>query len=346
MRVWLPLLLLAGLLHISLAVSPPKFPGLIRGGKANARKGKGGRAPKGKTDLDDDSDDAVVEVSAPEDEGASRSAATMQLVLSAASLLGQQLVTRLNFSDKRVMRLCRLVFFLYLALSHLMLGFIRRKILEADDSSPVPEAESGHDLLQTLGQQLPGVSLLRGLVPQPDAKAGDRLTVREYDLSEVSRLGLGLAAEAAVTLYMDLVARMPYLTLLVPLTGVVSKLKAPIVQVHLFGRRAVGELRRPFRSALGRAAQSEETRSRTAVEEVEVDLKDDDEASGYDDTDEESDGNEDESRADDEDIEEVEVAEDEDNVDYGDESRADDEDIEEVEVAEDEDDSSPTVVRG
>ena len=39
--------------------------------------------------------------------------------------------------------------------------------------------------------------------------------------------------------------------------------------------------------------------------------------------------------------EEVEVAEDEDNVDYGDESRADDEDIEEVEVAEDEDDSSP-----
>ena len=73
--------------------------------------------------------------------------------------------------------------------------------------------------------------------------------MREYDLAQADKLSIGLITEAVITLYLDLIAKMSYMLLIIPLSGITGKINNPLVQVHFFKKKAMGALARPFKSA-------------------------------------------------------------------------------------------------
>ena len=152
----------------------------------------------------------------PEDKGSM----TMQLAFSAISLIANQFVTRVDFSNKRVRLVCRTVFLAYLILTQLLVFYLRHRIEAVNDESiVVQDTAPGFDM-ESLLKQVPGMGILSSFLPSMKAtpKAGATgVTVREYDLAEANKLTFGLIGETLITLYMDLVAKMPYLLLLIPL---------------------------------------------------------------------------------------------------------------------------------
>lgn len=88
--------------------------------------------------------------------------------------------------------------------------------------------------------------------------------MRDYDLAQADKLSIGLITEAVITLYLDLIAKMSYMLLIIPLSGITGKINNPLVQVHFFKKKAVGALARPFKSAFEAAM----ARSQQQVEEV------------------------------------------------------------------------------
>lgn len=65
--------------------------------------------------------------------------------------------------------------------------------------------------------------------------------------------------------YMHLVNKAGGPLLLVPLMGVLNKYRSPLIQVHLFNKRAVGPFARPFKSGLEAIVGSFTKRAATAT---------------------------------------------------------------------------------
>lgn len=198
---------------------------------------------------------------APEE---SKGGMSMQLALSAFSMVANHFITKIDFKNARTHKLARLAFVAYLLLSQLLVILLRARIEAADDQTELSTGPTGEAPLQMLARAVPGLDMLKGMLP---AAQRTPQTVREYDLSEANKLSFGLISEALVTLYMDYMAKMPYLLLIVPLGSITSKLNSPIVQIHLLGRRAVGALSRPFRSGMMAALEGQQTTE--TVEETE-----------------------------------------------------------------------------
>jgi hypothetical protein len=83
------------------------------------------------------------------------------------------------------------------------------------------------------------------------AAAGSKqLTVKQHDLAEVQKLSSSVLFELLAASFMHFVSKSTAPLLMLPMMGLSSKLKAPIVQIHLLRMKPVGQLARPFKSGL------------------------------------------------------------------------------------------------
>jgi Phosphate transport (Pho88) len=75
-------------------------------------------------------------------------------------------------------------------------------------------------------------------------------TIKEYDLQQLAKLQNELFCEVISTTFLHFISKAHKPLLLVPIMGVMNKLQANLVQIHINGKRAVGALKRPFHSSL------------------------------------------------------------------------------------------------
>jgi hypothetical protein len=179
-------------------------------------------------DTDDTEDDEAgdvntddVSVTSPdveESQGGGGGMGGIQIAVSLISLVGQQFVTKINFKNRNIHKLCRIVFVAYLLLSQALVWFLRRQIEETDDQSVVDKgAGSPMGSISQLARNLPGFDMVKSMIPDTNKAESSTLTAKEYDLQEANKISYTLITEAIMTLYMDVLARMPYLLLVIPL---------------------------------------------------------------------------------------------------------------------------------
>ena len=83
---------------------------------------------------------------------------------------------------------------------------------------------------------------------QNDVKEPAKQTVKEYDLQQLAKLQNELFCEVISTTFLHFISKAHKPLLLVPIMGVMNKLQANLVKIHIQGKRAVGSLKRPFYS--------------------------------------------------------------------------------------------------
>ena len=83
-----------------------------------------------------------------------------------------------------------------------------------------------------------------------DGPETPKQTIKEYDLQQLAKLQNELFCEVISTTFLHFISKAHKPLLLVPIMGVMNKLQANLVQIHINGKRAVGALKRPFHSSL------------------------------------------------------------------------------------------------
>ena len=92
-----------------------------------------------------------------------------------------------------------------------------------------------------------GEILANGNGGQSDVKTEKpKQTVKEYDLQQLAKLQNELFCEVISTTFLHFVSKAHKPLLLVPIMGIINKVQANLVQIHIFGKRAIGALKRPF----------------------------------------------------------------------------------------------------
>lgn len=107
-------------------------------------------------------------VSNEEEEGKGKMAG-LQIAFSVFSLLANHLVSKLNFKDKTILRICRLTLVVYLVVSQLLVMLLKTMIKAENDTSLVeePSRDGGvSQLLNLAKDHVPGMDLLKGMLPE------------------------------------------------------------------------------------------------------------------------------------------------------------------------------------
>jgi len=163
----------------------------------------------------------------------------LQVAMSCMYMVASRYIFKIDFTVKRVEQICRLVFCAYLLLSQLLFWFLKKQIEQINDDTPVAIPTSN------MGLPLPGTT-----PPASEVNDAPALTAKEYDLAELSKLSSGIFFEVLSVTYMHFVSKAGKPLLFVPMTGIMNKFKAPIVQIHLFGAKPIGQLARPFKTGM------------------------------------------------------------------------------------------------
>mmetsp|Transcript_34285 Transcript_34285/g.32679 ORF Transcript_34285/g.32679 Transcript_34285/m.32679 type:complete len:436 (+) Transcript_34285:58-1365(+) len=176
-----------------------------------------------------------------------------QILMSGIYMLSSRFILKLDFEDSKIIKLCRVVFAVYLLSLQLMFYFIKRKIELDDDSTevdtPVPFS------LDTLKGKIPALANLGPIADILTAQAPatpppTKITVKEYDLSKLSELSNSLYFEILTVSYLHFAKKGLKPLLFIPLMGYMNKCTNPLVNIHLFGAKAIGLLKRPFTSSI------------------------------------------------------------------------------------------------
>ena len=131
--------------------------------------------------------------------------------------------------------------------------------------------------------------MLEGLLGKANGNNDNKITVRDYDLAEVKKLTQGLFFEVIVASYMHFVNKAGKPLIIIPVMGLLNKIKNPMVQIHLMGYKAVGQLSRPFKAGfenmLAQAqskAQEPKNSNTSDVNDIDVNDNNDDDKSNND----------------------------------------------------------------
>lgn len=185
-----------------------------------------------------------------------------QMALSLTSMLLSRVIFKLNFKNAKVVSLARAAFSLYIVGMQVLQWFLVRMIKIRDDVTELdmPAAANPMAALGPLAGMLGGgagggiAGLLGGMMggkpaaADPDAVDTPKMTIKEYDLGEVKKLFSGLIFEILAGSYLHFVNKNGAPLLMIPVMGLINKLKAPIIQLHILRFKAVGDLKRPFKT--------------------------------------------------------------------------------------------------
>lgn len=171
-----------------------------------------------------------------------------QLILSLGSMYCSRKIYKIDYSMPGNVLLARVVFTAYIIFSLLLGWFLRLLVEKTDDDTvlprPVSPAGAGGPLGGILGQ-LTGA----GSADKAESDDDEVLTVKKHDLKAIAELNRSILFEMVAAIYLHFTQSYKFM-LMLPMMGAVSKLKNPIVMLHLYGMHAVGELERPFKNPM------------------------------------------------------------------------------------------------
>lgn len=179
---------------------------------------------------------------------------TQQMLQSIFTIFASRKIMSLDYSRPEVLARARLVFIAYLIFSHLLYWGLKFIIKQENDRTVVARSAASplQDMLKKspLGSHPLAQMLSSSAFGKSDAAADIPLTVKQYDLHQNRQLFNSLFFEILGASYMHFLAKKHSSLMLVPLWGVASKLKAPLVLLRVFRLKAVGPLARPFKSQM------------------------------------------------------------------------------------------------
>lgn len=149
----------------------------------------------------------------------------------AIMLIMMQVSKRLDFEDPNIVFYVRVAFLSAQAITLAIYFYVRYIIIKKND-------------LTTLK-----------FVGAPNALAGETegkltvTTVKDYDLQQVQTAVKGVATSLAMMAVMHLYLKYTNPLVMQSISPVKSALEANIVKIHLFGKPASGDLKRPFKAA-------------------------------------------------------------------------------------------------
>ena len=171
----------------------------------------------------------------------------IQMASSVLYMIASRFIFSMNYSDPKILMIARLVFVLYIVASQLLIKILKDKINNIEDETIISNSSFNiKDGMKMFG--LGGNNMLEGLLGKANSNNDNKITVREYDLAEVKKLSQGLFFEIIAASYMHFVNKAGKPLIIIPVMGLLNKIKSPIVQLHLMGYKAVGQLSRPFKA--------------------------------------------------------------------------------------------------
>eukprot|EP01038_Epipyxis_sp_PR26KG_P008020 gene8020-10868_t len=178
-----------------------------------------------------------------------------QIGFSMLSMIVSRKIFKLDFKNNaQNVTIGRIIFCGYLLfiqlLEQLLLFIIKKK-----DDNQVIDLENPIQIPSSIKEMIPPqfshlVNIFTANVNNNNEKK--TITIKEYDIEQTKKLFSNNLFEVMVVSYLHFVNKSGAPLLLFPLMGIINKLKSPIIQIHLFGFKAVGDLVRPFKSSFER----------------------------------------------------------------------------------------------
>jgi hypothetical protein len=183
---------------------------------------------------------------------------TTQTILTICSLIATRYFLNLDYQQPKLTKIARIVFVSYLLLSHLLYAFLKLKIAIKNDETLLVEENNSSTNPLTLLVEFLGLGnmsnhpfgALLGQATNQSNQTTKPLSIKEYDLMQNKRIYNSLFFELILVSYLHFIRRRHSSLLIAPFMGIVSKLKEPLLQIHLFGFYSIGDIKRPFQSAL------------------------------------------------------------------------------------------------
>jgi len=192
----------------------------------------------------------------------------IQMLSSVLYMIASRFIFSMNYTDPKILMIARLVFVCYIIASQLLLKLLKDKINDIDDNTEIPTSSFNiKDGMKMFG--LGGNSMLEGLLGKTNNNDGKKTTVRDYDLAEIKKLTQGLFFEIIAASYMHFVNKAGKPLIIIPVMGLLNKIKSPMVQIHLMKYKAVGQLKRPFKAGFENIlaqAQAAKTDTNTEID--------------------------------------------------------------------------------
>ncbi|KAH9846278.1 inorganic phosphate transporter [Lenzites betulinus] len=164
------------------------------------------------------------------------------------SLAAMQVARRISFEDPQVLVYVRIA---YVATQAIVLGvyyYVAQQIKKKNDLTVLKYVEPG-----AMGQEKKLVAT----------------TVREYDLGEISKLVRAVYMGVAMMAFMHLYLGYTQPLFIQALMGLKTLYDAKLVSIHLLGKPAEGDLKRPFKAGGMFGATSDPQTDKAAIDEAE-----------------------------------------------------------------------------
>ncbi|KAI3406892.1 PHO88 [Candida oxycetoniae] len=150
----------------------------------------------------------------------------------ALMLIGMQVAKKLDFEDSNVLFYTRAFYIGCQLATFLTYMFIKFKIDQKNDLTTLKYVEPANAMSGTEA---------RAVVT----------TVKEYDLQQVNQLIKGIFTGLAMMGFMHLYMGYTNPLILQSVSGLKGALESNMAKIHLYGKEANGDLKRPFKSAPG-----------------------------------------------------------------------------------------------
>lgn len=204
--------------------------------RTNTKHSKTKKIKLAKIDIDVKTDEEIAKIQQTRD-------MQMQMASSVLYMVASRFIFGMNYSDPKVLMIARVVFVLYIIGSQLLLKLLKDKINNIDDGTMIPASSFNiKDGMKMFG--LGGNSMLEGILGKSNNDNNNKISVRDYDLAEVKKLSQGLFFEIVAASYMHFINKAGKPLIIIPVMGLLNKIKSPMVQIHFMGYKAVGQLSR------------------------------------------------------------------------------------------------------
>ncbi|KAH9168681.1 inorganic phosphate transporter [Lactarius sanguifluus] len=169
----------------------------------------------------------------------------------AISLGVMQLARKVPFEDPKVLDYVRIAYVASQAISLVVYYYTSSKIKAKNDQTMLKYVEAGSPMSQEPGKLV-------------------TTTVRDYDLSETSKLIKGVYTSVAMMAFLHLYLKYTQPLFVQGIMAFKSLYEAKTVKIHVLGQNADGDLKRPFKAGAGLfGASADPQTDKAAIDEAE-----------------------------------------------------------------------------
>ncbi|GME94380.1 hypothetical protein B5S28_g5008 [[Candida] boidinii] len=172
-------------------------------------------------------------------------------------LVNMQVARRLDFEDPTILLYVRIAYVTATVLVLSIYLYVRSVIISKNDLTTLKYVEPSSPLSGETGEKL------------------QVTTVKDYDLKQINSSIKGVFTGLAMMGFMHIYMKYTNPLFMQTISPIKSALEANIVKIHLFGKPATGDLKRPFKAAslfggLGGAGSSDVKTDKASIEKAET----------------------------------------------------------------------------